>query len=79
MPAILGAMAELQRVSIFAIVVCNIACNVAVVEANSTSATFRATMALSASCNIALLLFRPAVGPVPLLLKCQTVVSLLEA
>ena len=42
----LRAMAELHRVSTFAIVACNIARNVAGVEASSTSATFHATIAL---------------------------------
>ena len=44
--AIFRAIAELQRASTFAIVACNIARNVAVVEASSTSATFHATIAL---------------------------------
>ena len=43
---ILRAMAELYRVSIFAIVACNVARNVAGVEASSTSTTFHATIAL---------------------------------
>ena len=39
-------MAELHRVSTFALVACNIVRNVAGVEASSTSATFHATTAL---------------------------------
>ena len=47
MRTILRAIAELHRVSTFAIAACNIARNVAGVEASSsTSATFHATIAL---------------------------------
>ena len=52
--AIILGMAELHRMSTFAIVACNIVRNVSGVEASSTSAAFYATIALCVcSCNIA--------------------------